>query len=81
VEVGEGGRTVECVAIDAGKPFGGEWPEPRRWKILSGTGQMSWDGSVGRIPVRAGDARVFDAGHRHLLIADTPIRLLITPVP
>jgi hypothetical protein len=42
---------------------------------------MSWDGSVGRVPVRAGDARVFDAGHRHLLIADAPLRLLITPVP
>ena len=79
VEIGDGERTVECVTIDPGKPFGGEWPIAQTWKILSGTGQMSWDGSPGRIPVRPGDARHFDAGHRHLLIADTPVRLLITP--
>jgi quercetin dioxygenase-like cupin family protein len=81
VEIGEGGRTVECVDIEAGQPFGGEWPEPQVWKILSGIGQLSWEGGPGRIRVRAGDARHFDAGHRHLLIAETPMRLLIAPVP
>jgi mannose-6-phosphate isomerase-like protein (cupin superfamily) len=78
IEIGEEGEKTEVVAIDAGRVFGGEWAQPQVWRILSGTGTMSWDGSARRIPVRAGDARFFNAGLRHLLIADTPVRLMIT---
>jgi len=78
IEIGEEREKAEVVAIDAGCAFGGEWAQPQVWKILSGAGKMSWDGSAGRIPVGAGDARFFNAGVRHLLITDTAVRLMIT---
>jgi len=81
IEIGEEGKKTEVVAIDAGRSFGGEWAQPQVWRILTGTGTMSWDGIAGRIPVRAGSARFFNAGLRHLLIAETPVRLMITSFP
>ena len=78
IEIGEEGEKTEVVAIDAGCAFGGEWAQSQGWKILSGTGTMSWDGSSGRIPVCAGDAQFFNIGLRHLLIADTAVRLMVT---
>ena len=69
----------KVLIIDAGRPSGGAWPQPQVWKILSGTGQLSWDRNSHGIPVQPGDAQFFEAGERRLLKAQTAVRLLIVP--
>jgi hypothetical protein len=78
IEWGAGHPSDELVAVDAGKVFGGEWPERQEWKILEGTGWLSCDSPPSRVRVGAGQRYRLEAGERRLLRADTALRVLIT---
>ena len=68
----------ELVIIDAGCPFGGEWPDRQVWHILDGRGWLSWEASFGRVRVTQRDSYCFEACERRLIIADTAMLVLIT---
>jgi quercetin dioxygenase-like cupin family protein len=73
----DGGRQ-EVVAIEAGHPFGGEWPERQEWRILDGQGWLTWDAPFRRVRVTAGHRYRFEPGERRLVVAESAMRILIT---
>jgi quercetin dioxygenase-like cupin family protein len=72
---GETGATL--LTLDAGATFGGEWEATvHLWFVLEGTGQVSAGEQI-RVPVTAGDAMRFERGECRLLIATSPMRVLL----
>ena len=69
----------ETVVVEAGRPFGGEWPERQLWEILDGEGRMSCEATSPSVHVRPGDGYRFAAGERRLVVAETKMRILIRP--
>ncbi|MGH8143602.1 MAG: hypothetical protein ACREU2_13935 [Steroidobacteraceae bacterium] len=68
------------VIIEAGEVFGGEWPERQVWHVIDGEGSLSCDATAPRVHVGPGDGYRFAAGERRLIVAETRMRLLITPL-
>jgi quercetin dioxygenase-like cupin family protein len=77
VEVDEQAR--EFVVIEAGAPFGGEWPEAQVWHVIDGQGRLSCEATRPSVHVGAGDGYRFAPGERRLIVAETTMRILITP--
>lgn len=77
----ESGRTVGCLRLDPGTPFGGDLGSNQRWRILAGEGFLSRDGYFVPQPVASvtasGNAELFRAGDRALLIARCVLTLRI----
>jgi hypothetical protein len=71
------GQTRELVAIEAGAPFGGEWPEAQVWRVIDGEGRLSTQATRPSVHVQAGDGYRFGPGERRLIVAETPMRILI----
>lgn len=69
----------ETVDIEAGQPFGGEWPERQLWQIIDGEGRLCGDATAPSVHVRPGDGYRFAAGERRLIVAETKMRILIRP--
>ena len=67
----------ETVVIEAGRPFGGEWPEQQLWQIVEREGRMSCEATSPSVHVRAGDGYRFAAGERRLIMAETKMQILI----
>ncbi|MGH8255111.1 MAG: hypothetical protein ACRET0_02755 [Steroidobacteraceae bacterium] len=70
----------DCVVIDAGSPFGGEWPRRQVWEIVDGQGRLSCHAASPYVHARAGDGYRFEAGERRLIMAETTMRIRITPL-
>jgi hypothetical protein len=73
------GMRQDAIVIEAGRPFGGEWPERQLWQIIEGEGRLSGDATAPTVHVRQGDGYRFGAGERRLIVAETGMRILITP--
>ena len=69
----------EFVAIEAGQPFGGEWPERQLWQVINGEGRLSCDATVPSVHVRPGDGYRFAPGERRLIVAETKMKIQIRP--
>lgn len=72
--------TQETVDIEAGQPFGGEWPARQLWQIVEGEGRMSCEATSPSVHVRPGDGYRFAAGERRLIVAETKMRIVIRSV-
>jgi hypothetical protein len=70
----------DAIVIEAGEAFGGEWPERQHWQIIDGEGSLSCDAAAPRVHVSAGDGYRFAPNERRLIIAETRMRVLITPL-
>ena len=70
----------ETVVIEAGRPFGGEWPEQQLWQIVEREGRMSCEATSPSVHVRAGDGYRFAAGERRLIVAETKMRIAIRSI-
>lgn len=75
VEVDDQAR--EFVVIEAGAPFGGEWPQAQVWQVIDGEGRLSAEATRPSVHVGAGDGYRFGPGERRLIVAETPMRILI----
>ena len=75
VEVDDQAR--EFAVIEAGATFGGEWPEAQVWQVIDGEGRLSAEATRPSVHVGAGDGYRFGPGERRLIVAETPMRILI----
>ena len=74
------GWAQETVVIEAGRPFGGEWPEKQLWQIVEGEGRLSCEATWPSVHVQPGDGYRFAAGERRLIVAETKMRIAIRSI-
>jgi hypothetical protein len=77
VALSEGLTRIDCVELQAGVGFGGEWDRPQLWVVLKGHGRLVQGEEGPSIAAATGHIEYFAAHERRLLVAESDATLLI----